>query len=719
MRLCVADDVRVWPVHERGELVYRVELPHSHQFFRVGYREYFLMSLLDGQTSLPQACSLATARLGREAPTADEANTIVRWLLQNKIVHDVDEQALGQSRRSHRYPDRSTDHSGSSSVAGKPKTIGGLMGRFNPFWVPFSIPRVERWLAPLAIGLAPVLAPPAIWAGAVLILIALILFGCHHVEFVSESVELFDPRKWVWLGIGFVGLKAIHELGHAIACYRQGCRVNRGGVVFVLMAPLAFVDVTSCWRLESRWSRMWVSAAGMWVEAVIAAAAMIVWTIHDEPLSRSICQGVVMTAGVTTILFNANVLMRFDGYHILADWVDIPNLAGEGQASVGRFARRFFLGQSERRASGLIGWRQRFTQVYGIAAIVWKVLVCLTLSLAASVMFHGAGVVIAVIGGVLWLGVPAARLIGFMRTLKDRNPIQFFRGIVLGGATGLVSLAFVFWMPLPSLVCIPVISEFSPSTVVRVRASGFVDKIYVADQQQVLTGQPLLRLVNEELDQELRSLQIDQQRVEVLLRQAFSQSDEAEVLSLKQQAVAIEQQWQQVKRRHSDLLVRADRDGHVVAANLASLRGTYLSEGDTLMNIVGEGDLELIALLSPEHMGTLRPTCGEPIRIRTASRESFETRWKVIQPRASDRLPFPALAALNGGPLPTKHDRDASGDDGLRLVQPHFQGLLVTPRHPSIGHQAGIRFQAETLTAGYPLGLRIQFWFQEDWIGGK
>ena len=85
-KLRLAEDVMVWPVRECGELVYRFEIPSLHQFFRVGYAEYVLISMLDGKTTLPEACGLAASELGPDAPTAAQASTIARWLIDHQLA---------------------------------------------------------------------------------------------------------------------------------------------------------------------------------------------------------------------------------------------------------------------------------------------------------------------------------------------------------------------------------------------------------------------------------------------------------------------------------------------------------------------------------------------------------------------------------------------------------------------------------------------------------
>lgn len=696
MRLQVAQDVRIWPVKERGEWVYRVELPRSHQFFRVGYREYYLLSLLDGETSLPQACSLATAKLGRDAPTADETNAIAGWLLENQIIHDIDEPTPTREPRA-------------------TSTMATILGRFNPFWMKLTLPNAERWITPVAAYCSPLLATPAVMTSLVCSVIAVVMFFTQRAEFLSGGTVWFHPSRWVWMGVIFVGLKLVHEMSHAIACHRQGCQVSQAGVVMVLLAPLAFVDVTSCWRLQSRWARFLVSAAGMFVELTIASIAMVTWTLNDDPWCRSVCQGIVMTAGLSTLIFNANVLMRFDGYHILADWVDIPNLATESQRCVHRWFRRWFLGDRDTTGSRFVGWRRWMVACYGIAAAMWKWMVCLSLAIAASAMFQGAGVLIAALGVIMWLGLPALETCRMMFRLRSRKPVQFYRGTVLGVAFAATLFGAVFYGPLPTTICVPAITQYAASTLVRVRVSGFVDQIYVRQGQLVDQGEPLLMLRNDELQQEMRSLELDRKIIDLDRRKASKEQNETESRILKRRLSVIDQRLTQLRQRQDSLLVRSPQTGLVAARDLNQLRDTYLKEGDAIMNVARGADVEWIALIPPQHVHDIRSLIGQPIQVRTPAREWITTNLEMVEPSASDLLGYPSLAAIHGGSLITKTENTESGDDRMRLAQPHFQARLQVPEIAARGVRVGMRLEAFAGSDTTPVAARMRNYFRNLW----
>lgn len=679
-QLKIAPDVMVWPVRERGETVYRLEIPKLHRFFRVGYEEYVFLSLLDGQTTIPQACGLAASKLGSRAPTADQAKTIARWLLTNGLAHfDSDPPPV---RR------QTTDHAASPS-----NPAGRLIGKLNPFWIKLPLPGVDGLINRYADAFRPLLSRTAVAVGMLLIMVAAFVLMANWHEFVASSTALFHPGNWVWLLLTWVILKVVHELAHAVACSDQGGSVRETGIVFILFAPLAYVDVTSCWRMNSRWSRIAVAAAGMYVELLIAAFAIFAWQHTDSPHYRFLLHNLVVVAGLSTLLFNANVLMRFDGYFMLADLIEIPNLYSEGSAAIRRIARRWISGE-EPAPTTLQGWRKRFVLVYGIASLLWRVMICMSLAIAASTMFAGAGILMTLLGLLLWIGSPLAKLYRYGLDLKSRSPNQFLRATGISMFLVFVGAWVLVWLPLPTSIRVSAISQYIPDTMIRSRVGGFLVGIHVRDGDRVSQGDLLVELENRSLTNDLRQLEIERAQNEIRLRQATGKHDAGELQILGENQRAVDQRINQLHEQVAALQVRAPRDGYVVARNLPAKLGTYLHEGDAFMVVAGESDKELVAMVRHDEVDEVRPLVGTDVPIRLAGFHQTNGRLDRIEPRASDELLDQALAATEGGSLAVRAATDPE-DQQLRLLQPHFRARVELD---------------PTTASAVPAGVRVEVW---------
>ena len=200
--------------------------------------------------------------------------------------------------------------------------------------------------------------------------------------------------------------KVVHEAAHGIACRRFGGEVPEAGVLLLLFTPMAYVNVTSMWRFANRWHRIVVASAGMYVELFISFLSIIIWQRYPGVVG-DIAFDVFMMSSVTTILFNANPLMRFDGYFILSDLLKIPNLYTKGTKWFADRIRSLYFGLP--KTPNLYGPGELGrVAIYGALAFFWKITICFSLIIGASVLFYGAGMILAAIGVVLWFVVPIA-----------------------------------------------------------------------------------------------------------------------------------------------------------------------------------------------------------------------------------------------------------------------------------------------------------------------
>ena len=127
---------------------------------------------------------------------------------------------------------------------------------------------------------------------------------------------------WVCLAV----VKIIHEFGHGLTAKHFGGEVHEMGILFLVLTPALYCDVTDSWLLPNKWKRIWISAAGIYVECFLASIATFVWWYSTPGLLNSLAMATMFICSVNTIMFNANPLLRYDGYYVMADWLEIPNL---------------------------------------------------------------------------------------------------------------------------------------------------------------------------------------------------------------------------------------------------------------------------------------------------------------------------------------------------------------------------------------------------------
>ena len=314
-RLTLRPDLVFSPRTTDGDLHYVIEDPISSKFFRVGVTEYAFMSLLDGTITLHDALAELSSAMPNHGLSEQDTIAICKWLVDTKLANTT--------------KSADTEELASQAIEAEQRRMAE---RFNPLMIKLPLGNPNRffeWLAPLVRWIhAPVV---------MLLATGLIAYGAYLVfsdwaRFEEASHGIFAPSNWLWLAAGWAALKVIHETSHGIACKKYGGAVREWGLIFILFAPLAYVDVTSSWRFRSPWQRIHVAAAGMYIELIIAAVAAIIWSQASPGILSYVCYNIIIMASLSTIVFNANPLMRFDGYYLLSDLIGVRNLQGRGFA---------------------------------------------------------------------------------------------------------------------------------------------------------------------------------------------------------------------------------------------------------------------------------------------------------------------------------------------------------------------------------------------------
>ncbi len=696
--LRLAEDVRVWPVHERGKLIYRLEIPASHQFFRVGYEEYVLISYLDGQTPLVQACGFAAAKLGRRAPTTEQAEKIAQWLIDNELV------SFEESPRRRRGI--------CSSSIRQRKERKAITERINPFWMKFPLVRSESLIARISYPLRTLFTPVAIAFAFLLFATAILLLGAHWDRFANESRDLFLPSSLVWTVAIWLGLKVIHELAHAACAFRMGASARELGLVFVLFAPLAYVDVSSCWRLNSRWRRIAVAVAGIYVEMIIAAAAFIAWSMCHREEVAFVLHRLVLTAGISTIVFNANPLMRFDGYYVLTDCIDIPNLYSESQVRVTRLLRKIVFGDAD-ASDSMCGWRRWFVIGYGWSAMLWRGVICFSLLVAASTLLGGFGIALTIIALPLWFGRPLVRLFKEFCVRFENDSLSFWRGLIIGGGLACCLIGMITCVPISTSSHSASVVRYRPETIVRSRTDGFVRNVFVSNGDRVEFGQAIMKIENRMLEWERDSLLIELKQIDIRLNQATERKNAGERMVLEAKRESTEKRFAQLNSRCESMIVVATHAGIVVAEDLPDLVDRYVKEGDRLFVVADSCDKEVLTYVSQRQIEQARPTVDNPVRLLSKNGDVFEGQFESLDPRATDELFAESLSASNGGSLAVVRDR--LDENRLRLLEPHFQGrIAISPDHAE-AIPAGMSLKTVLNDNNASLWRRATHWMREVW----
>jgi putative peptide zinc metalloprotease protein len=699
MFVTLRPDLVLSPRQDGDEPGYLIEDKMNSRFFRIGLPEYTFIALLDGKTSVSDAVGAAANLTRKEPVTEEQATSICRWLIQNQLAY--------------------TAESAQSAGLAGPDSEGSMSeraARWNPLFLKIPLLRPDRLLTVLLPWTSWIFSWPATLGAAVFAVVALYEVLSDWTRFLASSAGILSSERWLWSGMIWLAIKVVHELAHGIVCKRYSGIAREAGVQLILGAPLAYIDVTSSWRFCSKWQRIHTAIAGIYIELVIASFAAMIWSRLQAGVASDLCFQTIILAGVATILFNANPLMRFDGYYIFTDLLGLPNLATEGQQIHRHITRRVFWGVHSN-----LSWtwkKKAVVALYGTAALVWRVLIMVTILLTAATTFKGAGIALAAVGIAFWVVPPS--FAGMKYLIFGTRWEQPKRLRLLLTAGGLATLLVVAGMalPWPGVHKAPAMAAYAPLTTVRTATSGFVRDVCVAVGQTVQAGQVLAVLENEPLRIEVADLRLQVQRSADSERALRYEGRTAEAQAEAKRLAAIRRRLHEREEQLEALVLRAPVAGTITSGDVTALRGRHLREGTEVLSIGCEERKELTISIAQEDLDIFKGHLQQSLRVRIRGLPAFHATLSEVSPRALSVPSHAAFCAPMGGPLAVtvadSTEQNASPEDRYQFLAPRFDGRLEMDSSQSLALLAGQRgfvlLRASDLSIVDHLAIRLRSW---------
>src|SRR5258708_5835427 len=315
-----------------------------------------------------------------------------------------------------------------------------------PWWDP------DRFLSRSLPFLAPVAGVGAFIMWCAVVFPGLVFWGVQWRELTDAIADRLFAAETLWLiALVFPLVKALHEMGHAVVLKACGGAVHEMGLMFLVLLPFPYVDASASSAFRSRWRRIGVGAAGMLVETFVAALAMYVWVLVEPGQVRAVAFVVMVVAGVSTVIFNGNPLLRYDGYFILSDLLGIPNLANRANRYWGYVMRRFVFG-GKNPAPATARGEAKWLLIYAPAAYFCRIVVMTTIVLMIPGRFFSVGVPIAIWTVTVTIAWPIVRGLGQVMTEQALAPNRLrVIAIITAGVSNLALLVGILAMPHPQV----------------------------------------------------------------------------------------------------------------------------------------------------------------------------------------------------------------------------------------------------------------------------
>lgn len=678
----------------RGERWYVLQDHATGRLHRFSAAANLLIGQMDGDRTMQEIWERACAEMGDAPPSQEEAIRVLSQLYAADLLNadlspDLAELAARSGRRRRGALARRT----MSPLALRIPLVDP--DRFLTATMPFVRPLVSR--AGFALWMVAV-----IWA-----VIQAMRHWSQLTANLSDRVLAMD--NLALMAGAYVAVKALHELGHGYAAKRWGGEVREMGLMVLVFFPVPYVDASSSLSFQSRWRRAGVAAAGIIVETALAAAALAVW-IHVEPgIVRAIAFNVMLVSGVSTVLFNGNPLLRFDGYYLLCDLLESPNLGPRANRFVLYLLQRYGFGLRHLSPPHVAPQERGWLVFFAVASFCYRIYIGLVISVFVAGAFFIVGVLLAIWAISVMMILPLGKGLLWLLSspvLGQRRPRAL---AVTGGAVALVA-AMMLAAPIPHGTVLTGVVWVADNAALRSGGDGEVMRMIAPVGSHVAAGDPVMVLDNPDLQADLdraeRVLAILRLRLDALPLSA--QVDRAILAAEIRSSTA---RRDQIRELVEDLTVRSATSGRVVLLSAVDIEGRFLRKGELVGYIASPDSVVVRTVVSQEDVDPVRNALvGISVRLAGSFWQSTEASLREVVPGATDELAVAALTTRGGGDIATD-PREAA-----RALRTVFQIDLATAAMPDpmIGERAFIRFDHGNAPLAFRLHRRIRQLFLDE-----
>lgn len=674
----------------RGHPWYVVQDQTGGRVYRLTTAAYALIAGMDGKQTVQALWERANASDSRDACTQPEVVDLLVQLhaadlLQTDVAPDSAE-AMDRHKRK------------------RTETLRQWL--LNPMSVKLPLLNPDAFLTRLSPFVSWCFGPLGALLWLVVTLPAVVLAGQHWSELTHNLSDrvLSSSNLLVMLAV-YPVVKLLHELGHGFAVKRWGGTVRELGLMFLIFAPVPYVEASSSAAFPSKYRRAVVAAAGMLVELFLAALALYVWLLAEPGVLRGVAFNVMVIGGVSTLLVNGNPLLRYDGYYILSDLIEMPNLAQRGQAWWTWLLDHYAFGSSDAVKPDETSTEKRWLFFY--TPLAW----CYRTTVTISVIFLVAGKYFIVgVAMACWsaFGLVVGPLRKGYKHLHSAPALHRCRtrayqrtAIALG-----LLLVLLLGVPVPLHTHAEGVVWLPDHAMLHAQENGFFHTWIATPDQSVKQDQSVYMLDNPALQAELA---VDRAKFDEAQAHydadAFADPAKAQVSGRQLQEAR--EVWERTQSRVARLIGHAGSTGELIASMPQDMPGHYYKKGELLGYVLAPHELIVRAVVQQDDIELVHERL-DGVHLRLADSLQHEHASHVVRsfPGAVDELPTAALGLNGGGAIAT----NPNDTNGLKTLQRVFIIDLALPEGttPPFGERVHVRFDHGTEPLAYQLVRRLR-----------
>jgi len=620
----------------RGKRWYVLEDHITGQIRRLSPQSYLIVGLMNGQRTVDQLWDISSHRLGEEMPTHEEMLQLLSSLYQANLVRmDISGDVSELFER------------GKEAV--KKRWMAKLK---SPLSIKIPLVDPERFLASTQKYTKFIFSYYFLAIWCLLVISMLVLAGQHWDELtenVSDRILAADNLLLLWLIYPLI--KLLHELGHGYCIKRGGGESHELGIMLLVLLPMPYIDASSSSAFANKKQRMLVGSAGILVELFIASLAMLVWVSAETGLAKSIAYNIIFIAGVSTILVNGNPLLRFDGYYILADYLEIPNLGQRANQYWGWLSKRILFGVKGNASPAYDKREALWLFFYGVSALIYRLFLMITIVLFVAQKYFFIGVILAVwsvIGTFIW---PNLKMLA--KVWKDSDVLSGSRNptvMMLMSAGVIVILLGV--IPFPLSTSIEGVVQIDEKRRVLARENCFVKLVHKQSGDLVQKDDLLVSCENRQLLTAQQSLQ--RQLAEASAQRQGVWDDPVQLKIYDDELERLSSELSESQERVKSLNLYAEAEGTWSIKNAVDLPGRFVKRGDLIGHVMTDNNIKVRGMIPEPDIEHVRGHVESVYALKASDlySELKPASWHVF-PAASKQAVSPVLTEAGGGYIKT------------------------------------------------------------------
>ena len=635
--------VTVQKQHYRGKEWYVLKDSFNNKFFRIKPEAYKFIVKLNLKNTVEESWEDYLSKYPLVAPTQDEVVKLLSQLHLNNLLFFKNRVQSEEVFK--RYKEQ------------KRKLIKSKIMSFLFIKIPLFNPNdFLDFIHPLTKAIFSRFGF-MIWLGMVIYALKIVID--NNALVLVQAQGMLSPHNLLYLYITLFILKILHELGHAMICKKFGGPVHTLGLMFLVFTPLPYVDVSSSWGFRSKWHRALVGSAGMLTELFIASIATVVWINTGDDFIHALSFNVMIIGSVSSLLFNANPLLKLDAYYILSDILEIPNLSKRANQQFLYFFKKniFKVSYIFPPTSSL---KEAFwLNSYAIFSYLYRLLVSLSIMLFVADQIFVIGLIVGIISLFVWFIKPIYTLFIYLSSSSELNQNRGKAVIISSLFLSFILVLFML-IPFPNSIRAKGVIYAKGFSAIYAPSEGNLVKIYISDGEELKKGDLIAKLINREIEIEIKILRIKLEKT--LTLELKAQEDISDLKPLKKRVKLLKDKIKTLEEKREKLMIYAETSGVWISKNIKFLEKSFINNGTHLGDIIPQKGFRFTAIVPQEEAYNLfeNTLLNSSLKLYGVAKNTIQIDDVTLIPYKQYMLPSAVLGWLGGGDIKVSQ-KDSSG----------------------------------------------------------